>query len=176
MVSAAAPSQAPNMAPSLEQLRPLHPPPEVGLWPPAPGWWLLALLLLGLLCYGFWRLRRHRCRNRYRSQALIELTALYHHYQQHGDQGRYLQQAGELLRRAALAAYPRERVAGLQGEAWTRFLAETGGLPAFTEGCGAVLAKGPYQPAPAVEVEALQPLLAAWLERHRTSGAREASC
>ena len=41
---------------SLEQLQPLLAPPAVSLWPPAPGWWLLAILLplLGLALW-HWR-------------------------------------------------------------------------------------------------------------------------
>ena len=30
---------------SLDQLQPLIAPPAIGLWPPAPGWWLLLELL-----------------------------------------------------------------------------------------------------------------------------------
>ncbi len=41
----------------LEQLQPLISPPPIDFWPPAPGWWLL-LLLLPLLGFAAWRLRR----------------------------------------------------------------------------------------------------------------------
>ena len=43
----------------LDQLHPLIAPAPVGLWPPAPGWWLL-LAVLPLLGWGLWRLRRWR--------------------------------------------------------------------------------------------------------------------
>lgn len=42
---------------SLDQLQPLMAPPPIGFWPPAPGWWLL-LLMLPLLGLGLWQLRR----------------------------------------------------------------------------------------------------------------------
>ena len=38
---------------SLDQLQPLIAPPAVGFWPPAPGWWLL-LLVIPLLGWGNW--------------------------------------------------------------------------------------------------------------------------
>ncbi len=41
----------------LDQLQPLISPPVQGFWPPAPGWWLLALLM-PLLGVGLWYLRR----------------------------------------------------------------------------------------------------------------------
>jgi hypothetical protein len=41
----------------LEQLQPLISPPPIAFWPPAPGWWLL-LLLLPALGFAAWRLRR----------------------------------------------------------------------------------------------------------------------
>ena len=42
----------------LEQLQPLISPPVIGFWPPAPGWWLL-LILLAALGWGLWWLRRY---------------------------------------------------------------------------------------------------------------------
>ncbi|MCF5657789.1 DUF4381 family protein, partial [Pseudomonas poae] len=42
---------------SLDQLQPLITPPPIGLWPPAPGWWLL-LLAVPLLGWGLWWARR----------------------------------------------------------------------------------------------------------------------
>ena len=41
---------------SLDQLQPLISPPPIEFWPPAPGWWLL-LLLLPLIGFGLWKAR-----------------------------------------------------------------------------------------------------------------------
>ncbi|MGD2138441.1 MAG: DUF4381 family protein, partial [Gammaproteobacteria bacterium] len=38
----------------LAALRPLHPPAPVEWWPPAPGWWVLGVLLLALLGLAWW--------------------------------------------------------------------------------------------------------------------------
>ncbi|WP_207060658.1 DUF4381 domain-containing protein [Motiliproteus sp. SC1-56] len=156
-----------SAAPSLAQLRPLQAPPPVSWWPPAPGWWLLGLMILALVAYGLWRFRQHRRRNRYRRRALVELSAIYRQYQAGGDAVQYLHQASNVIRRVALSAFPAEQVAGLQGQAWVDFLHRSSGLEGFAEGAGVCLAAGPYQPAPRVEVEPLDALLRAWVVRHR---------
>ena len=43
----------------LAQLRDIHLPDTGGFWPPAPGWWLLALLSLTALALAVLWWRRH---------------------------------------------------------------------------------------------------------------------
>ena len=39
----------------LEQLAPLREPAPITWWPPAPGWWLLGVLMMALLLWGaYW--------------------------------------------------------------------------------------------------------------------------
>ncbi|HAU18090.1 MAG TPA: DUF4381 domain-containing protein, partial [Marinobacter adhaerens] len=38
----------------LSQLRDIHLPETGGLWPPAPGWWVLAILLIAVLAALVW--------------------------------------------------------------------------------------------------------------------------
>ena len=70
----------------LDQLQPLIEPAPIGLWPPAPGWWAL-LVILPVLGWGLWRLRHWRPRKRrvvraeqpldpVRVEALAELARL----------------------------------------------------------------------------------------------------
>ncbi|MBI3906822.1 MAG: DUF4381 family protein, partial [Pseudomonas fluorescens] len=47
----------------IDQLQPLISPPPVEFWPPAPGWWLL-VLLVPLIGLGLWKLRRFIPRKR----------------------------------------------------------------------------------------------------------------
>ncbi|MFT5722568.1 MAG: hypothetical protein ACI9W6_002898 [Motiliproteus sp.] len=154
---------------SLEQLRDLQLPEAIGLWPPAPGWWLLALLSVGLLGWlGLW-LYRYRLRNRYRNQALQELTRLDKLRQQ--DPQRWLQQLNQLLRRTALAAYPPQTIAPLSGAAWVAFLYRSSLLEAFRQPLGTRLASGPYQPHLSIETDidtdALQQLAEQWIRCHK---------
>ncbi|MCC5791379.1 MAG: DUF4381 domain-containing protein [Legionellaceae bacterium] len=107
---------------ALAALRDIHFPAAVGWWPPAPGWWLLLLLgCLGLFAL-LYSLRRRYIWGRARREALL----LLRQYQQQASQGQnhalICARVSELLRRVALAYYPRETVAALQGEAWIDFL------------------------------------------------------
>jgi len=54
----------------------MHLPPEPGLWPLAPGWWLVAAVLLTLAILAALWLYRRRQRHAYRRAALRELDTL----------------------------------------------------------------------------------------------------
>lgn len=149
--------------PRLAALHDIQPAPEPSWWPPAPGWWLLAglllvaLILLGRhLWHGWRRWRRYR-------RVLRELDE---QVRTHGDQPRELTAAvSTLLRRAALLCFPPEQVAAPGTEDWLRFLERTGG-PGFVDGPGRVLAEGPYRPGIAVDAAGLHRLARHWLRRN----------
>jgi len=87
----------------LEQMRDIQLPAPVGWWPPAPGWWLLTVLVLALVAWGLARAVRiaseRRQRQRYRGEALQELNNLT-------CPGRslYLNELLTLVRRTAISA------------------------------------------------------------------------
>jgi len=131
----------------LANLRPWHDPAPIGWWPPAPGWWLLALLLLGVLGLAgllWWRARSARSLRR---AALAELALLRARCRAGALERRAcLAALSALLRRLALALYPRARVAGLSGRRWLAFLDATGGGGAFGAGAGRVLIEDALRP------------------------------
>lgn len=140
-------------------LRDIHLPPEIGLWPVAPGWWLLlgALLLVG---FGTLLLIRQRQRRRYRRLALQSLA------QVECLEGQDLAVAlSRLLRQAALCHFPRAEVAGLSGRAWLDFLDQPFPDSPFSEGIGQVLADAPYRRGVDVDGRELCTLCRAWLKR-----------
>ena len=71
-----------------------------------------------------------------------------------------------LLKRVALARYPRTDVASLTGQGWLDFLDRNGGAGRFADGPGKVLAEGPYAPAPTFDAEALLALTGDWIRRN----------
>lgn len=140
----------------LAQLRPLHLPDAVGWWPPAPGWWLLAGLLLLLGVALLWWRRRSALRR----TALAELQRLQ---REQPDDARLVVALNLLLRRVALARFPRVQVAALSGDSWLQFLELH--ASGFVNGPGRVLASGPYQPDCIFNRSELLALARQWIRR-----------
>jgi len=146
-------------------LRDIHLPGEPGFWPPAPGWWLLAFVLLAVLVWlgrtGWRRYRIHRQRQR----ILALLDNLEKDNTVTPD---FLAQLSILLRRLALMRFPRQQIASLTGCDWLRFLDSSGGNGQFCEGPGRVLADGPYLPElpQNVDVPALTRLVRDWIRQN----------
>jgi len=143
-------------------LRDIHAPPVPSLWPPAPGWWiLLALSLVLLWLAAWWLYRRYRVLRR-RRQILAALAGL-----DGGDAGPALAaDVSALLKRVALARFPRAEVASLTGQDWLAFLDRTGGGGRFAAGPGKALAEGPYARAPSFDAAALLALAGDWIRKN----------
>ncbi len=150
-----------ELLPLLQEMRDIAPPPDAPLWPLAPGWWLLLLLLgLSLLAIG-----RHWYRRRaLRREAFRELSRLQQAYQETGDLTGLSQGASILLRRLALARAPREQVAALYGAAWLGWLDRHGQTHAFSEGPGQALVSAPYRDGSGMDAPALLKLMRDWIE------------
>jgi len=143
-------------------LRDIHAPPPPDFWPPAPGWWVLAGLGLVLLGLGVWWLyRRYRLARR-RRRILDQLAALADRVAG----PTLVAEVSALLKRVALARFPKKEVASLTGTAWLELLDRTGGGGRFAEGPGRVLAEGPYAPAPDFDADALLALAGEWIRRN----------
>lgn len=154
----------------LAGLRPYRMPDPVGWWPPAPGWWVLAALLLGLAVILLLVLhRRRRCRAAARA-AEAELARLRALGNAAEGADEALRGLSRLLRRYALVVYPREQVAGLSGADWLDFLDAHGGDGRFGAGPGRALAQAPYQPPsqppPQTELRTLIDLVGDWIRRN----------
>ena len=112
-----------NASPAgLEALRDIHLPEAIAWWPPAPGWWGVAALLLALGLLVGWLLRRRRVRTS--RLALRELARIEAEFSAGADRTRLAGELSALLRRVALARLERTRVAALHGEAWVACLCE----------------------------------------------------
>jgi hypothetical protein len=114
---------APQSAPPLDALaalRDIHLPDPVSAWPPAPGWWLLAAVAVAA-CVAlllWWRARQRSAR----VAALAELDRLARTWREQQDVAALALGLSSLLRRVALARFPREEVAALHGAERLAFL------------------------------------------------------
>jgi hypothetical protein len=100
-------------------LEPLRSPEAISWWPPAPGWWFIALIilvLLALLLRWLWRFYRRGAplRSAARELEQIESADL--------DGYRRAEAVARLQRRIAIRIAGRRACAGLTGTAWVEFL------------------------------------------------------
>jgi len=101
----------------LSRLNDIVVPSPVSWWPPAPGWWILFTAFLSGLVILLTAAVIHRRHNAYRRAALAVLGR--------ADARSDPATISNILKRAALAAYPRDEVAALTGESWLQFLEQT---------------------------------------------------
>jgi hypothetical protein len=145
-------------------LRDIQLPAPVSWWPPAPGWWALAVLSLAAVMLTLvLRHRRARARSTLHALALAQLQALRRRYEAQPDPQGLIRALSELLRRICVSLYPRRESAALTGEAWLHLLDQTLGDGRFSQGPGRALLDAPYRPAPQVDVQALLALSEEWV-------------
>ncbi|MDM0111078.1 DUF4381 domain-containing protein [Variovorax sp. J22R133] len=113
---------------SITQLADVALPPPVSWKPQTVGWDVLGVLLLVLALWAAWRAVRRYRHNRYRRDALAELERIETQWAKEPEDGTpVLVALPPLIKRCALAAWPREQVAGLSGAQWAQFLEDHAG-------------------------------------------------
>ncbi|MCF1184291.1 DUF4381 domain-containing protein [Marichromatium gracile] len=162
-------------------LRDIHDIGAVPWWPPAPGWWLLALAL-GLGGWLLWRgraplgraiVRLARSHSGWRVDARRRLHALARRERDGEDPARLLAEFSELLRRIAIARCGRDGVAGRCGQSWLAWLehADPAGFPWREHGQALIGAR--YAPPGQTPMPSLAPLIAATQSWTRAAPYRE---
>ena len=157
-------SQSATNPASLSNLNPIVVPDPVPFWPPASGWYVLAAILLALLAWYVIRAIQRYRRNRYRREALAELGRLGQEQTPES-----IRAVPSLLKRTALAAFPRRSVAPASGAEWLRFLENTAPGAQFEHGAGALLEKAAYGSAEldGPELSTLFAAVESWIRQHR---------
>jgi Ca-activated chloride channel family protein len=148
----------------LDRMADIQEPVPVSWTPQTAGWIWLGVVLVIVVAVVIWLLVRRRRANAYRRVARAALD----------DIGAaetvgpvFAAQVSELLRRTALAVYPRSEVASLYGAEWLGFLDRCYGGDGFSAGAGRALSTAIYDPRAAVDRAALLRLAREWVRRHR---------
>lgn len=139
---------------SLSNLRDIAIPDVPAFWPPAPGLWLALGTVVLTLFLVAWQWRAVRKRNVYRKAGLLLLS-----------EAKTAHDVSIVMKRVALAAFPRERVASLYGKDWAAFLQETCPRMSFLE----LAATDENEDS----ARNLVPLASAWIRHHRVTDVRD---
>lgn len=140
----------------INQLVEVAAPAPVSMLPQTPGWAVLGGGVFVALVWGIRRAWRHHHATAYRRAALMDLARA-------GDNPVTV---STILKRAALAVYPRAEVASLSGDDWLRFLDDTGGDGQFQNGVGVAVGQAAYAPPPQGSHDGLNALACRWVRIH----------
>lgn len=141
---------------SLSNLRDIVIPEPPPLWPPAPGAWVALGMALAIAIVIAWRVHAGRKRNAYRKAGLLLLRS-----------AETAHDVSVVVKRVALAVFPREQVASLYGEGWVAFLHRTCPRSYFS----ALVTSD----ASAKADEELVELAGIWIRHHRVPETRPAA-
>jgi hypothetical protein len=152
----------------LAQLRDIRIPDTASWWPPAPGWWIAAALILTGLFLIFRSLRRRALEKRYQKDAHQLLDGLYANWREDRDDRAFASGAHQLLRRIVIHHLGRDGVARLTGRA---FIDRANTLSAATLSAqtNSLLTDLSYRPTSDTEshsdIEQVRHEIEAWLDR-----------
>lgn len=148
----------------LSQLNDVITPGEISVWPLAPGWWILILLVVSALVGAvLWLYKRHKA-SLYRRAAIQQLIKLK--FENHPN---FIAQNSVLLKRVVLSCAPRARahVGQLHGQAWVDFLNACCPEPVFKGETANALASAQYQANTDLDLASLKTQVLAWVKNHK---------
>lgn len=172
----------PDVQEALSQLRDIQLPPPVSLWPLAPGYYLLILVLV-LLALGIFLIHRHRKQNLWRRNALTQLKEIQDRFRVNNQKRVLAAQLNTLLKSVVLARQASlsnpsvnanlnvnvnvKGCAGLSGTAWVDFLCS---MPLkdkrpVNQAALYCLRDAPYQPAPDFDAASLLEEAKRWIQK-----------
>ncbi|MEZ8819760.1 DUF4381 domain-containing protein [Vibrio sp. 10N.222.54.A1] len=97
-------------------LSPVIAPDAPTWWPLAWGWWAVVITAIALIALVFFILKRRKNNQQAKQEALSYFS------NSQSQDGLSPSKAQRILRQAALSYFPREKIAGLSGDDWLKFL------------------------------------------------------
>lgn len=150
----------------LAQLKDIHLPTPIGWWPLAPGWYVVLALIVFIFIFIFYCIYKNHRNAKAKNYALILLMNYQKEYEKEQNTALTSARISELLRRVALAYYPRREVASLHGEDWLRFLNETGKGIDFNL-VKEMLLDAPFKTAQTMDLNPLFNTARLWIKQRR---------
>ncbi len=149
-----------NQVDPLSQLIDIQLPVAPSVWPPAPGWWVLALLALLIIFAICKKITRYNKANRPTKEFIRRINNLEIDSKNPRSCFDFL---SAILKQYAIHKFGREAVSGLSGSQWIDFLDQhTRSGSGFSDGAGSVFGNEAYLPGFDTDVAALKSFLINW--------------
>ncbi|UZE97579.1 DUF4381 domain-containing protein [Alkalimarinus alittae] len=105
----------------LSQLKEIHEPAAIGLWPPAPGWWILIISTLFIITLMAYLIRSYVKKNAWKKDAKQAIAAIGQQINERSPQ-QTLHLINQLIKRIAIHQLNDPSIKALTGSAWHQFL------------------------------------------------------
>lgn len=151
----------------LADLKDIHLPDPISLWPNTIGWYLVAIITFFVSITILRKLRKKWRKLAYKRDALQHLSQLEWQYMSNANQRQLLNELSDLMRRVCLSSFPRQQVAGLTGQKWLAFLDSEGNTNQFTAGCGAALVEQKFSTHLSYDSAELISICRLWINTRR---------
>ena len=148
----------------LQQLKGIQLPPDPSWWPPAIGWWVIAIILIALLCWALntaYRAWQARAPIRAAGSLYADLHQKLRDFEL--DQVSFANGCNEILKRLLVHSLGQTELGPQSGALWLQALDNISDSQAFTSGGGECLGLSRFGVAPVIDTsglhEAMQLLL-----------------
>lgn len=145
----------------LAELKDVHLPAHVSIFPLATGWYIvIAIIFILIAVLTWWQLRRHK--KKQQQQEIFSLLKQIEANAVTTSDEKTIEECSILLKRVAVAKFPEQKPQLLFGKNWLQFLDKTGKTTEFTSGSGHYLGEI-YQKQQLEDKEAFFALIEKWL-------------
>ena len=131
----------------LDALKDIYLPVEPHWWPPAPGWWITAALILAMLWWCGRRVWAYRAATRpiRAAQRMID-SLIAEEATATSSDASLANQCNEVLKRLLVVALGMRTLTNQSGETWLRTLDQLSMTTSFTQGAGSALGEDRFRP------------------------------
>jgi hypothetical protein len=140
----------------LQQLKGLHLPTEPSWWPPAIGWWVLAIIVVVLLAWMTTEIvKKFKARRPIREGVSLFRKLCDQLEEEQITEKEFLHDTNELLKRILIPGLGQAQYSRLSGQDWLSALDKISGTDHFTNGKGSILGDERFTKDPSINSENL---------------------